>query len=150
MERIYYPSIQRVILYVYVTPAIAWLLGFCTLSLIRFIRGFGMTNFDWVTFMFFWLGWIILHILGDGLRAERLAIKITSTTIAGPLAVGKAEPIPFDEIDYQETFKSVLFGKIFANKRIYSLAGDQISIREILFSPQQVSEWAVIKNAQQG
>lgn len=149
MERTYYPSMQRVVLYVYVTPAIAWFLGFCTLSLIRFIRGFGMTNFDWGTFMFFWFGWVILHILSDGLRAERYAIKITPTAIAGPLAVGKAEPIPFDKIDYQKTLKPSLFEKLFANKHIHSLTGDQISIHEIYFQPQQVSEiWSVINNAQ--
>jgi hypothetical protein len=151
MERTYYPSMQRVLLYVYVTPAVAWLFGFCTFSLVRFIRGLGVTNFNWIAFISFWLAWVVLHILSDGLRAERLAIKITPTTIEAPLVVGRAEPIPFDKIDYQKTFKPVLFGKIFANKRIYSLAGNQISIREILFSPQQVSEiWAIIKNAQQG
>jgi hypothetical protein len=149
MERIYYPSIKRVILLFYIAPALAWLIGTGAASIERFVLGKPIASFDWVGFLTFWIIWAGLSALSDGLRAERLAIKITPTTISGPLIVGKAVPIPFAEIDYQKTLNPGIFAKIFSPKRIYSLSKDQISIPEWLLQPEQVSEiWSIIKDAQ--
>jgi len=149
MERIYYPSIKRVILFFYIAPAIAWLVGIGAASIEHFVRGEPIASFDWVGFLTFWIIWAGLRALSDGMRAERLAIKITPASISGPLVVGKAVPIPFAEIDYQKTLQPGIFTKIFSPNTIYSLSKDQISIPKALLQPEQVSEiWSIIKDAQ--
>jgi hypothetical protein len=146
MERTYYPSIKRVILFFYIAPAIAWLVGIGAASIEHFVRGEPIASFDWVGFLTFWIIWAGLRALSDGLRAERLAIKITPASISGPLVVGKAVPIPFTQIDYQKTLNPGLFARIFSPNRIYSLSKDQISVPEAILEPEQVSEiWSIIK-----
>jgi hypothetical protein len=92
MERIYYPSMQRVILFIYAAPVVVCGIGFVITTTIQFIRG-EETHFNWVLFTSFMVAWTVLRLLSDGLRAEKLAIKLTPTAISGPIAAGRAEPI---------------------------------------------------------
>lgn len=148
MERIYYPSMRRVILFIYAAPVVVVGIGFVVTATIQLIRGEEI-HFNWEFFTSFTVVWIGMRLLSDGLRAERLAIKITPTAISGPIAVGRAEPIPLNEIDFQRTFNQNLFARTFLTRRVYSLAGDQVLFHELLFQPQHVSEiWSIIENAQ--
>jgi len=148
MERIYHPSMRRVILFRYVAPVVACGMGLGTVAALRLIRG-EPANFNWTLFTSFLVALTGWRLLGDGLRAERFAIKITPAAISGPIAVGRAEPIPFNEIDFQRTFKPGSFAKTFLSRRVYSVAGDQIFIDEWLFPPRQVSEiWSTLERAQ--
>jgi hypothetical protein len=80
------------------------------------------------------------NVLRDGVLGKNLAIKITSSAIAGPIQVGRAEPIYFNEIDYERTRKK---------KRIYSIRGDQIRFEKILFDPKDVAEiWRTVYQAE--
>jgi hypothetical protein len=148
MERIYYPSMRRVILFIYAAPVVVVGIGFVVTATIQLIRGEEI-HFNWEFFTSFTVVWIGMRLLSDGLRAERLAIKITPTAISGPIAVGRAEPIPLNEIDFQRTFNQNLFARTFLTRRVYSLAGDQVLFHELLFQPRHVSEiWSIIENAQ--
>jgi hypothetical protein len=150
MERTYYPSIPKVMVIFYILPGAGWLFGYGIRVLVDFVRGSSLMSFNWAPFLGFWVAWAGLRALSDGFRAERLAIKITKVSISGPIAVGRAEPIQFDEIDYQKTFKANSFLSRLRGKRVYSLDGDQISVQEVLFQAEQVAEiWAALDQARQ-
>jgi hypothetical protein len=150
MERAYYPSLSKVIKFHYLIPAVGYLLVYVTTVIVDFLRGSSLSSFDWVPFLGVWLAHAGLYALSDGLRAERFAVKITGTAISGPIAVGRAEPIQFDEVDYQKTFNSDSFMNKNHGNRVYSIHGDQIFIHENLFQPEQVSEiWATLDKAMQ-
>jgi hypothetical protein len=156
MERTYYPSIPKAILFnlaLFLAPEIGYLLGYGIRALIDFAQGSSPMSFDWVILWVLLAFCVIgagLRIWSDGLRGERLAIKLTETSIAGPVVVGRAEPIQFDEIDYQKTFKANSFLSRLRGKRVYSLDGDQITINEVLFEPEQVAKiWAALEQARQ-
>jgi hypothetical protein len=156
MERTYYPSIPKAILFnlaLYLAPEIGYLLGYGIRALVDFIQGSSPMSFDWVVLwvlLAFCVIWSGLRIWSDGIRGERLAIKLTETSIAGSVVVGRAEPIQFDDIDYQKTFKANSFLGKLRGKRVCSFEGDQIAINEVLFTPEQVAEiWAALEQARQ-
>jgi hypothetical protein len=150
MIRTYTPSLSRAIKTQYLTPAAGYLLGYFAVEIIGLFRSSNLTGFDWVAFLLFWLADAGLRALAHGIRAERYTLQVTDTSISGAILVGRAEPILFDEIDYQKTFKTGPFANWLKNHRVFSLQGDQIIIPEALFEPEQVAEiWKTLEQAKQ-
>ena len=141
-ERVFYPSVVRVVFIAYFAPGLALLggLGFRVLLQINSGQAPTVSDWDWGQLFIFWLVWAGLNALVYGLRAERFAIRVTASAIAGPIAVGRAEPIPFVEIDFQKTHQRSWLSKVFNGPRVCSIHGDQIELREWLFRSEQMSD----------
>ncbi len=60
MERIYYPSMQRVILFIYAAPVVVCGIGFVITTTIQLIRGEEI-HFNWVLFTSLIVAWIGLR-----------------------------------------------------------------------------------------
>jgi hypothetical protein len=147
-ERTYYPSKNKVVWHAYLLPAVSAFLVFIVLEIISLAQGQLMSRSNLITLVGFYLSWIGMNVLQYGFRAEHLAITITSTSIAGPVRVGRAIPISFDQIDYRKTLDPKAYVRFLLGKRIFSFEGDQISVQEALFRPDEISEiWGVIEKA---
>jgi hypothetical protein len=149
-ERTYCPSKNKVVWNAYILPAVGAFLVFTVLEIISLVQGQLMPRSNLITLVGFYLSWIGMNILQYGLRAEHLALTVTSSSVAGPVRVGRAVPISFDQIDYQKTLEPKAYVRFLLGKRIFGFEGDQIVVHEALFRPEEISEiWGVIEKAAQ-
>ena len=140
MERIYYPSRPKVLRKRYLRSGLYCLLGIGIFMIIAFSQGRTLLGLEWIFFPALWLTQVGTDILKNGFWAEGLAICITPTTISGPLIVGKDKSIRFDEIDYEKTLHTKLYGKELPARGIFRMNGDRIQLYESLFEPEDVAE----------
>lgn len=136
MERIYYPSIHRVVFFNYLLLPIVWLLGFWARTIIDSIHDIPPAHLNWDTYITLCVSIIGFNVFIHGIRGQKSAIKISSSTITGPIAVGRDESIPLNMIDFEKARKK---------KQIYSTRGDRIRFDKWLFEPKDVSEiWEAV------
>ena len=100
------------------------------------VRGIAISETNWISLLSFLSAGIMLSLFEIGFGVKARGIKITPTSIYGPVNPGRDMPIPFDEIDFEKTRKK---------KRVYSIHGDALLLDASLFAPDDVAEiWKAI------
>ena len=140
-ERIYMPSIKRMLCFYYLLPIAASILIQAVGYLPDILQG---QPIQWTEGISSFIGSVgaltIMSFLMIGLNRDWLAIKMDANTVSGPTIFGGRKSIQRDQIDLKRTQQKNAWHRFTGSRQIWDIGGHKISLPIWDFSPEQIAE----------